>query len=244
MARPRLSVIVPAFNEEARLPRTLARLHEYYSAQPYGYEVMVVDDGSRDATAAIVRIFAEVYPHVSLRQCHENRGKGCAVRTGVLESKGDLVLFCDADLATPQEETECLLRCIEVGADVAIGSRPLRGSRVEARQPRHREWMGRAFNAAVQVLGVRGIRDTQCGFKMFRREAAHDIFSRCKIDGFGFDVEALMIARDLGYRIEEAPIRWSHQEGSKVHPLRDGTRMLTELARLRVQGRRRRIEVG
>ena len=238
-----LSVVVPAYNEEERLPRTLARLHEYYESQDYPYEVVIVSDGSTDSTNELVRTFAASHPHFRLLAYSPNRGKGHAVRTGIQDTKGDIVLFCDADLATPQEETAKLLPHITQGADVAIGSRPLRDSQLEIRQPLYRELLGRSFNKAVQFFGIRGIDDTQCGFKMFTRRAADDIFSRCKLDGFGFDFEALMIAHDLGYRIDEVPIRWSHQPGSKVSLLRDGSRMLAELVRLRLAGKRRRIEI-
>jgi len=235
-------VVVPAYNEEERLPRTLARLHEYYSAQDYSYDVMVVSDGSRDGTRALVEAFAAEHPEFSVLEYQPNRGKGYAVRTGMLGAKGDLVLFCDADLATPQEETEKLLDHIQKGADVAFGSRPLQESSLEVRQPWFREFLGRAFNKAVQLLAVRGIDDTQCGFKMFRREAAQEIFRRCKLDGFSFDFEALMIGRDLGYRMDEVPIRWAHQEGSKVVLLRDGPRMLRDLVKLRMKGKRSRLK--
>lgn len=239
---PHLSVVVPAYNEEQRLPRTLCRLHEYYSEQDYAYDVTVVSDGSSDQTAAIVRAFAADHPEFRLLEYRPNRGKGYAVRAGVLAAEGEIVLFCDADLATPQEETEKLLVHMRDSADVAIGSRPLAESKLEVRQPLYRELLGRAFNKAVQILGIRGIDDTQCGFKMFTRAAAQDIFKRCKVDGFGFDFEALMIAHDLGYRIDEVPIRWAHQEGSKVVLLRDGPRMLSDLVRLRLAGKRRRLQ--
>jgi dolichyl-phosphate beta-glucosyltransferase len=238
---PHLSVVVPAYNEEERLPRTLARLHEYYEAQPYSFDVLVVSDGSKDRTAQIVEEFAKTHPHFSVLDYQPNRGKGYAVRRGMLEATGDLVLFCDADLATPQEETEKLLEHIHAGANVAIGSRPLRESKLERRQPLYREILGRLFNRAVQTLAIKGIDDTQCGFKIFTRVASQEVFSRCKLDGFSFDFEALMVARDLGYRIDEVPIRWSHQEGSKVVLLRDGPRMLRDLVRLRLKGRRARL---
>ncbi len=234
-------MVVPAFNEEARLPRTLARLVEYYDAQSYPYDVIVVSDGSKDGTVKVVQDFSQVHPTVVLLEYAPNHGKGYAVRTGILAAKGNLILFCDADLATPQEETEKLLPHIQSGADIAIGSRPLRESKLEVRQPLYREFAGRSFNRAVQLLAVKGIDDTQCGFKLFKRDVAQDIFSRTKVDGYGFDFESLMIARDLGYRIDEVPIRWAHQEGSKVNLLRDGIRMLSELVKLRVTGKRRRI---
>lgn len=238
-----LSVVVPAYNEEDRLPRTLARLHEYYSGQAYPYDVTVVSDGSKDSTAAVVNAFAQLHPEFKLLEYHPNHGKGYAVRTGVLVATGDLILFCDADLATPQEETEKLLARIQNGADVAIGSRPLKESNLEVRQPFYREFLGRTFNKVVQLLAVPGIDDTQCGFKLFTRASARDIFARCKFDGFSFDVEALILARDLGYRIDEVPIRWRHQEGSKVSLVRDGLKMLRDLVRLRLRGKRARLRV-
>lgn len=235
-------MVVPAYNEEVRLPRTLARLDEYYRAQPYSWDVTVVSDGSTDGTEQIVEEFSKAHSGFRLLASQPNRGKGYVVRKGMLEATGDLVLFCDADLATPQEETEKLLDHVRQGAAVAIGSRPLAESKLEKRQPLYRELLGRAFNKAVQLLAIRGIDDTQCGFKLFTREAAQDVFRRCKLDGFSFDFEALMIARDLGYRIDEVPIRWSHQEGSKVVLLRDGPRMLRDLVKLRIKGRRSRIK--
>ncbi len=241
---PYLSVVVPAYNEEDRLAPTLARLHEYYSGQDYTYDVTVVSDGSKDRTGKIVEEFARLHSEFRLLEYRPNRGKGHAVRVGVLGSKGELILFCDADLATPQEETEKLLEHMKQGAAVAIGSRPLQDSNLEVRQPLYREMLGRMFNKIVQLVGIRGIDDTQCGFKMFRREVAYDIFRRCKVEGFGFDFEALMIAKDLGYRIDEVPIRWRHQEGSKVSLVRDGSRMLFDLMKLRTKGKKRRLELN
>ncbi|MFZ4506413.1 MAG: dolichyl-phosphate beta-glucosyltransferase [Fimbriimonas sp.] len=238
---PHLSIVVPAYNEEERIGPTLARLHEYYESLGLPYDVTVVSDGSRDQTGTLVQEFASRHVHFSLLEYQPNQGKGYAVRRGILAAKGDLILFCDADLATPQEETEKLLQAIQAGADVAIGSRPLRESNLEIRQPFYREFLGRVFNGAVQMLAIRGIADTQCGFKMFTRKAAQDIFGRCKLNGFGFDFEALMIARDLGYRIDEIPVRWRHQEGSKVVLMRDGPRMLRDLVKLNLAGKARRL---
>ncbi|MFI5386562.1 MAG: dolichyl-phosphate beta-glucosyltransferase [Fimbriimonadales bacterium] len=241
MEAPHLSVVVPAFNEEVRLLPTLERLHEYYEAQVYPYDVTVVSDGSSDQTAAIAEEFADSHPKFRVMAYKPNRGKGFAVRTGMLDAKGDIVLFCDADMATPQEETEHLLEHMRSGADVAIGSRPLKESKLEKHQPFFREMLGRASNQVIQLFGVRGIHDTQCGFKMFTRKACKEIFSRCKLNGFSFDFEALMIARDLGYRIDEVPIRWFHQEGSKVVFWRDYPRALRDLIGLRLKGKNRRL---
>lgn len=238
---PELSVVVPAYNEEQRLPRTLSRLHEYYSAQSYSYDVTVVSDGSKDHTGDLVREFARFHPKFRLIEYQPNRGKGFAVRTGIEQATGRLILFCDADLATPQEETEKLMMHINSGAQVAIGSRPLKDSTLEKHQPFLREMFGRMSNKVVQLLAVPGIQDTQCGFKMFTREAAHEIFRRCRLDEFGFDFESLMIARDLGLRIDEVPVRWADQEGSKVVLMRDGPRALRDLLKIRMAGKKRRL---
>lgn len=237
-----MAVVVPAYNEAARIGPTLQRLREYLSSQARSWRVLVVSDGSTDDTVAIARSVADSDERFAVHAYDPNRGKGYAVRLGMLEAEADWVLFSDADLATPIEEIEKLFEAADRGADVAIGSRPLRESRLEVRQPWYREWAGRLFNKLVQVLAVPGIRDTQCGFKLFRQEAARDVFSRCKLDGFGFDFEALLVARDLGYRIAEVGVRWRHQEGSKVNMLRDGPRMLRDLVKLRLMGRRRRLE--
>lgn len=242
MPSPHLGVVIPAYNEAARIGPSLARIGEYLATREGGWTVSVVDDGSTDETADIVRKFAATTPGIRLLSYAPNHGKGYAVRKGMLETQADFLLLSDADLASPIEEVDKLFAAI-ADAEVAIGSRPLKESRLEIRQPWHREMLGRAFNLAVQLLAVPGIQDTQCGFKLFRKEVAQDVFSRCKLEGFGFDFEALMICRDLGYRIREVPVRWSHQDGSKVVLSRDGPRMLADLVRLRLCGKRRRIEL-
>ncbi len=235
-------MVVPAFNEEQRLAKTLPLLHSYYAGQDYSFELIVVSDGSSDRTSAIVNEFAASHSEVRLREYQPNRGKGYAVRLGMLEAAGDLVLFCDADLATPQEETVKLLARIDAGADIAIGSRPLRNSTLEVHQPFLRELLGRAGNKLIQLLAVKGIEDTQCGFKLFTSGSARAVFRRCKLNGFSFDFEALMIARDLGYRIDEVPIRWAHQDGSKVVPWLDFPRALRDLVKLRLSGKAARLK--
>ncbi|MCE9558452.1 MAG: glycosyltransferase family 2 protein [Armatimonadetes bacterium] len=239
---PDLAVVVPAYNEEHRIEKTLIRLREYLSAQKYTWSVLVVSDGSNDQTNAIVREFCSENPEFQLHDYSPNRGKGYAVRTGMLMADARMVLFSDADLAAPIEEIEKLLPMIEQGYDVAIGSRPLKESQLEVRQPWYREMLGRTFNTAVQILAIRGIQDTQCGFKLFRKPVSDDVFSRCKLERFSFDFEALLIARDLGYKIAEVPIVWRHQEGSKVSLLRDGTRMMVDLVKLRMMGKAQRLK--
>lgn len=233
---------MPAYNEEERIGPTLERIHEYMSAQDYTWSVVVVSDGSKDQTVALAQAFAASHSGFGVIDSQPNRGKGFVVRRGMLEVDAEHFLFSDADLATPIEEVEKLFKALG-DADVAIGSRPLKESNLEIRQPFYREMLGRAFNFAVQTLAIRGIHDTQCGFKLFTRKAAKDVFVRCKLDGFGFDFEALMIARDLGYRIAEIPVRWRHQEGSKVVLMRDGPRMLRDLMKLRMAGKDKRLRI-
>ncbi|CUU05523.1 MAG: glycosyltransferase family 2 protein [Fimbriimonadales bacterium] len=234
----RLSVVIPAYNEEARIESTLERVIAYLNEGWQPYEILVVSDGSTDRTEAIVQAFAARHPQVKLLAYQPNRGKGHAVRYGMLRAQGEWVLFSDADLATPIEELEKLARALESGYAIAIGSRPLRESQLIVRQPFYREWAGRAFNKVVQLLAVRGIHDTQCGFKLFTREAVQAIFPRCQLDGFSFDFEALYYAQRMGYPIAEVPVRWMHQEGSKVRLLRDGLRMLRDLVWLRLHAMR------
>lgn len=227
-----LTVVIPAYNEAARIGDTLARIGEYLTQRPYASAVIVVDDGSTDGTADIAEQASVSVPITVLRYM-PNRGKGYAVRYGMLRAAGRYVLFSDADLATPIEEVERLFPEMEKGAEIAIGSRDVPGSRLERRQSPLRELGGKLFNRFVRLLAVPGIRDTQCGFKLFTASAAASVFALCTIDNFSFDVEVLYLARRLGYRIAEVPIRWRHQEGSKVRLWRDAPRMLLTLLRIR-----------
>jgi dolichyl-phosphate beta-glucosyltransferase len=236
-----LSVVIPAYNEEARIGPSLEKMAAYLDAQPYSWDMVVVSDGSKDKTESIVQDFATKRPNVRLIAYSPNRGKGNAVRLGMLAAEGQRVLFMDADLATPPEETSKVMVHLDQGADVAIGSRPLKESSLEKRQPLYREAFGRMSNVMVQAIGVRGIKDTQCGFKLFTRSAAQEIFKRVKMRGFSFDMEVLMIARDLGLRIDEVPIRWADQEGSKVVLWRDAPKALMDLVKMRLMGRKRRL---
>ncbi len=236
VSRPFLTVIIPAYNEEDRIEQTLRRICDYLNTQKYSWSIFVVNDGSTDQTGAIVRRMADNEDRIHLIEYRPNRGKGCAVRTGMLSANADWLLFSDADLSAPIEEVEKLF---QAKSPVAIGSRGMRESQLVIRQPKYREWAGRLFNKLVQILGVPGIQDTQCGFKLFAREPAKEIFSRCTLDGYGFDFEALMLARALGYPIAEVPIRWAHQGGSKVRLLQDGLRMIKDLIVLRFTLKRR-----
>lgn len=226
---PDLSIVVPAFNEEARLGPTLEAYLEYCRRTSRRAEVIVVDDGSLDRTSQVVNSFASMYAEVRLIRLAENQGKGHAVRSGVVNAQGRRVLFADADGATPLSEVERLEAAIDRGADVAIGSRALQDESVRIKARFHRRVIGRIFHGLVEVLTVHGVKDTQCGFKLFRGPVAHDLFSRMRIRGFSFDVEVLMMAQRRGYAIAEVPVNWNHQPGSKVNLVTDSVRMLRDL---------------
>ena len=230
---PRLSIVIPAFNERARLPRTLVETLQWCDAHAHDSEVIVVDDGSTDETRKVVSTF-EAQDHRVRCLPGLHKGKGAAVRAGMLQAKGNTALFMDADGATPLTEIPKLLRLIEGGADVAIGSRvlPATGAR-QVDRSLHRRVLAGCFSGMVSLLAVRGFSDTQCGFKMFRHEAIESIFTLQHLDGFAFDVEILFIARRLRLRIDEAPINWTAQPGSKINLVTDSLRMLWDLASLR-----------
>ncbi len=230
-----LSVVIPAYNEQERIEATIRRTLEYLAGRGFGFEVIVADDGSRDETALRVEALARGDRRLSVIRLPQNRGKGAAVRTGVLASRGVRVLFMDADLATPIEELEKLDPYLEQGYDVAIGSRGLTESDIRQRQPFPRELMGRTFNLIVRSLLLGGFRDTQCGFKLFTRAAAQELFGAQTLDGFAFDVEVLLLAKDRGYRIREVPVVWYHAPNSKVSPITDASRMFADLVRLRAR---------
>jgi dolichyl-phosphate beta-glucosyltransferase len=227
--QPDLSIVVPAFNEEDRLEPALRSYLGYCRATARSVELIVVDDGSVDRTSLLVEQLAGELPELRLIRLAENRGKGYAVRSGVVNARGRRVLFADADGATPISEIERLEAALDTGADVAIGSRALYARDVKVSAKLYRRVMGRVFHAMVQALTVRGVRDTQCGFKLFRGPVAHDLFSRMRMNGFSFDVEVLMMAQRRGYRIAEVPVNWTHQPGSKVNLALDSIRMLRDL---------------
>lgn len=226
---PDLSIVVPAFNEEARLEPTLRDALRYFRLRGRPFEVIVVDDGSRDRTSAVAERLEVECEELRLIRLPANRGKGYAVRTGVVNARGRLVLFMDADGATPIGEIERLEASLDAGADVAIGSRAVASSAVAVKAKWYRRVIGRAFHAWVSLLTVRGFRDTQCGFKLFRAVTAHDLFSRMRMNGFSFDVEVLVMARFRGYCIAEVPVNWEHQPGSHVNLMLDSLRMLRDL---------------
>ncbi len=199
----------------------------------FDFEIIVVDDGSRDGTSRVVTDAASQDSRIKLLRNETNRGKGYSVRRGVLASAGDLVLFSDADLSTPIEEFDGLVKSIDA-SDIVIASRSLPDSNVVLHQPFYREFMGKIFNLFVQVMLVRGIIDTQCGFKLMTRKAADAVFSVAKIDSFSFDVEMILIARRCGLAVKDMPVRWIDSRGSKVHPIRDSAHMLLDLFRIKL----------
>lgn len=232
---PLLTIIIPAYNEERRLPTTLPQVADFVEAQDYPAEILVVDNASTDRTSDVVRAVAAEHPIISLLY-QPIQGKGAAVRKGMLEGRGEYLFICDADLAMPIKEVNKFLPPTLSDYDVAIASREAAGA-IRYNEPWYRHLMGRVFNLLVRLLAVPGIQDTQCGFKCLRREAARDIFTIQKIDGWAFDVEILHIARRRGYRIVEVPIHWYYGEGSRVSPIRDSINMLVEVLHIRRSGR-------
>jgi len=229
---PLLSVVIPAFNEVDRLEPTLLRVIDYCRAERPSYQVLVVDDGSTDGTVALARRIGLECPELQVIELGANRGKGAAVRAGMLAAEGRRILFSDADLATPIEEVGKLERALDQGHDIAIASRAAPGADIQVRQHPLRELMGRSFNLMVRLAAIGGIGDTQCGFKLFTRAAARDLFGRAAVDGFAFDVEILWLARGR-YRVAEVPVVWRHVEESKVSPGSDAARMFLDLLRIR-----------
>jgi glycosyltransferase involved in cell wall biosynthesis len=227
------SIVIPAYNEGARLGPTLEKVLAYVRAQGWDAEVIVVNDGSSDNTAEIVRGFAHKEPVVRLVENPGNRGKGYSVRHGMLSARGDIVIFSDADLSSPIEEAPKLLQALRAGADIAIGSRWLRAELQTQRQSLHRQLFGRIFNLLLRIILGLQFKDTQCGFKAFTRRAAQTVLPLQHIERWGFDPEILFLARKFGFQVEEVPVRWGHSGGTRIHPLLDGSRMFQEMLRIR-----------
>jgi glycosyltransferase involved in cell wall biosynthesis len=242
MAHPRLSIVIPAYNECARIEATLARVLDCVESRHWDAEILLVDDGSSDSTTSIIQQWMTRYPRLHLIKNAGNRGKGYSVRNGLLQAAGDIVMFTDADLSAPMEEAELLFAAIDNGADVAIGSRWLDKQKQTIHQPIYRRFFGRCFNWVTRrVIGL-PFKDTQCGFKAFKRDAAQVIFRLQTIERWGFDPEILFIARKLKFRIVEVPVTWGHDERSRISYLKDGMKMLEEMAEIRTNSLRGRYD--
>lgn len=230
---PQYSIIIPAYNEGARLGATLDRVLSYVAEHGWAAEVIVVNDGSRDNTEELVQTRAKANPALRLVENPGNHGKGYSVRNGMLKANGEILLFTDADLSAPIEQASKLFAAVEAGADVAVGSRWLQPDLQAQRQSVLRQFYGRTFNLVLRFLLGLKFKDTQCGFKAFRRKASQTLFSMQTIDGWGFDAELLYIADRLRMNIKEVPVVWSDAAGTRIHPLRDGMKMIAEVLRIR-----------
>lgn len=242
MRGPRLSIVIPAYNEEKRIEAALERVLGCIADRKWDAEVLVVNDGGTDGTAAIVKRWMARHPELTLIENDGNRGKGYSVRNGLLQAEGDIVMFTDADLSAPIEEAERLIAAIEAGADVAIGSRWLDKQKQTKHQPLYRRFFGRCYNWLTRKVMGLPYKDTQCGFKAFRRQAAACIFRLQTIERWGFDPEILFIAQKLGYKIVEVPVTWGHDERSRISYLRDGSQMLKEMVEIRSNSLRGRYD--
>ena len=229
-----VSIVIPAFNEAQRLPRTLEAIQEFANGRPWITQVIIVDDGSSDATGSVASAAQQSDPRFQLVTYRRNSGKGYAVRRGVMAATADTILVSDADLSTPITELEKLLRHLE-SADVVIGSRAVDESSVRVRQRWYRQRMGKIFNAIVATITGLPFRDTQCGFKLLTTAAARDIFREATIDRFAWDVEMLLIARKLGFAVAEVPVLWFNSPDSKVRVIRDSSRMFFDTVRIRLR---------
>jgi dolichyl-phosphate beta-glucosyltransferase len=227
------SIVIPAYNEGHRLAATLETVLGYVREQGWNAEVIVVNDGSRDNTADLAREFAAKDPSLRLIENPGNRGKGYAVRNGILNSRGEIIVFSDADLSSPIEEMPKLLAALAAGADIAIGSRWLRAELQTQRQSLHRQLFGRIFNGLNRVILGLQFKDTQCGFKAFTRRAAEMVLPLQRIERWGFDPEILFLARKFGLRVDEVAVRWGHVGGTRINPVIDGARMFQEMVRIR-----------
>ena len=230
---PDYSIVIPAYNESARIPATLEQVVACIRERGWDAEVIVVNDGSTDRTAEVVRDFARTAPEVRLVENPGNRGKGYSVRSGMLQALGETVMFTDADLSSPIEEAERLFAAIAAGADIAIGSRWLKSSRQTQRQPLYRQVFGRCFNGVTRLIMGLPFADTQCGFKAFTRNAAQTVFQLQTIERWGFDPEILFIALKRGFRVVEVPVSWGHDERTRMSYIKDGAKMLEEIATIR-----------
>ncbi len=231
--QPLLSIIIPAYNEEHRLPRSLDKIVDFIAQQPETIEVLIVENGSRDRTTEIADAYAARYPFI--RVLHSAKGKGAAVRAGMMAGEGRYLFMCDSDLSMPIEEVRKFLPPVLDNYDVAIASREGPGAH-RFNEPQFRHLMGRVFNLIVRVIAIPRFQDTQCGFKSFRRDVAREVFTDGTMDGWAFDVEALFIALRRGYKVVAVPINWYHDPDSRVNPIHDTWRMFRDVLKIRING--------
>jgi dolichyl-phosphate beta-glucosyltransferase len=229
---PKISIVIPAYNEQARLPATISSVCNFFTIKEPDFEIVIVSDGSNDHTVDVVNECIKKHPQIRLISYPINKGKGFAAKTGVLSAQGDLILMSDADSSSPIEEFDRLNSAIANGAQLAIGSRAKPDPNCKVKALPYRTYIGNTFNRIVQSLLLPGIYDTQCGFKLFRKDVAHDIFSSSQVDGYAFDVEILYIAREKRYRLEEVSINWNNCSGSKVNIWVDSVKMLVEVLKI------------
>jgi dolichyl-phosphate beta-glucosyltransferase len=233
--RPLLSLVIPAYNEAGRLPATIRRIEKHRRSWNFYSEIIIVVEPSEDETLALAESAAKTVPQLVVLTHHEKRGKGFAVRSGMLRAKGEFIFFTDADLSTPLEDLDASLQRFrkDRSIHVIVGNRQHPDTRILVHQSRAREWMGKVFNRLAQTMTGLKIRDTQCGFKGFRHRAAKEIFGRQRIDGFSFDVEVLLLARAMGFSTVEVPVHWTNSAASRVRVFRDSMAMLGDLFRIR-----------
>jgi dolichyl-phosphate beta-glucosyltransferase len=233
-----VSVVIPAYNEAARIAPGLEQILQHVERTGLDCEIVLVDDGSRDGTAELVRRTLEGRLPLQILRQEPNQGKAAAVKRGILAARGRFVGYADADMSTPFSEIDRFVQALSAGAEVAIGSRAMHESHLEKRQPWYRALAGRAFGAYTRLVLLPGITDSQCGFKFFRREAAQELFTRQRLSGWAFDAELLYLARRLGYRVEQIPVRWINDPNTKVNMLQAGPRMLLDVLRVRMMHRK------
>ncbi len=229
-----LSVVIPAFNEEGRIEKSIRGIEKFLVQAGYPFEIIVIDDGSLDGTWSLLTNLSQKIPHLIHHRNDKNEGKGYSVKRGVLLARGKFILFSDSDLSTPIEEITNLLPWFDKGYDIVIGSRGLKQSNIIIHQALHRENMGRVFNWLVRLLLLPDFKDTQCGFKCFKQETVSEIFIRQTVFGFCFDVELLFISKLLGYKIKECPVRWINSPNSKVHTIKDPFFMIKDLIKIKL----------
>jgi len=230
----KISLIIPVYNEEKRIKLTLSNCVSYFKNKKIDYEIIIVDDGSIDKTRLIVKDFSNKNKSIKLTKKRRNKGKGYSVKEGMLLASKDYLLFSDADLSAPIEETEKFIEIIKRGYDIVIASRNMKNSIIPIKQPFFRRFLGKIFPFIVNLLILPGYKDTQCGFKLFKKEVARKIFSKQKINGFSFDVEVLFIAKKYGYKTKEIPVIWSNSLGSKVNPVLDSIKMFLGILKIRL----------